>query len=118
MQPRMLSFITSRAAGRRLATVLALAVLAVIAFDLGDAGCDPLAIGLGGARVTAAPEAATDGCADLCLPDCFCCASTVAAIPPVTPLRPAAAANAPAMLVTPAVPGFSPLVEHVPLLLL
>ena len=111
----MLSFLTVASAGRRLAGVAALLILAVIAVDLGDAGCDPIPVGLGDARVEAAHDEPADDCADLCLPDCFCCATTVAAAGRTITLRPQPAPGVPQQDSAPAAPGFSPLVEHVPL---
>lgn len=111
----MLSFITIASAGRRLAGVAALLILAVIAIDLGDAGCDPIPVGLGDARLEAAHDEPADDCTDICLPDCFCCATTVAAAGRTITLRPLPAPGAPIQVAALAAPGFSPLVEHVPL---
>ena len=61
--------------------IAALLLLAVIAIDIPDAGCDP--IGIPGDRpvLTSPPAEDGDACADFCVPDCFCCSITLAALP-------------------------------------
>jgi hypothetical protein len=76
------------AAWRRAARLAALALLALIARDLQNSGCDPL----DAARPLALAEtprdaAPADACTGGCVPDCFCCSTTLPAaeMPPLLP---------------------------------
>ena len=106
---------TTRRTGGTIAQVIALLILGVIGSDLGDVACDPLRLGLGDAILSQASAAATDACADQCLPDCFCCAPTVAAALPEIAGAPAAMRAPGPLLPEPAATGFSLPIEHIPL---
>lgn len=68
-----------RPLARALTRVFALLVLASIAHDLTESGCDPLRVP-GTTPVTAeAADGAGDPCDDVCVPDCYCCSATLAA---------------------------------------
>jgi hypothetical protein len=77
-----------RTASRRRWTSLlqpvALVLLALIAADVAtDADCDPLRMATPPAEAevaSAAGDTTADPCADVCLPDCFCCARSVVAL--------------------------------------
>jgi len=58
--------------------MLAVAVLAAIGLDLADLWCDPIELS-GSAVVFVSSEGADDPCSDFCVPDCFCCATALAA---------------------------------------
>jgi len=107
--------VTTRRTGRTIAQAIALLILGVIGSDLGDVACDPLRLGLGDAILSPASAAATDACADLCLPDCFCCAPTVAAALPEIAGAPCATLAPSPLLAEPATSGFSLPIEHIPL---
>ncbi len=98
-----------------LAQVAAFALLCLIGLELTHASCDPLLLSLGGSVVSVPPAAPSDACGEGCIPDCFCCSTTVAAAPVVTiqPFllacdRPAPPAEHPAA-------GISPVPDHIPI---
>jgi hypothetical protein len=98
-----------------LAQVAAFALLCLIALDLTHASCDPLLLPLGGTLVSVPPAGPSDACGDGCVPDCFCCSTTVAAAPVVSiqPFRlacdrPAPPAGRPAA-------GISSVPDHIPI---
>jgi len=69
------------AAWGRAARLAALALLALIAHDLQDSGCDPLDAARPLALAeTPRDEAPADACAGGCVPDCFCCSTTLPAV--------------------------------------
>ena len=71
---------TLRDLSRALARAAALLVLASIAPDLVQAGCDPLVPGRGAAPVATVPgDVGDDACAEGCVPDCYGCSTTLAA---------------------------------------
>jgi len=94
----------------------ALALLALIAHDLQNRGCEPL----DAARPLALAEtprdaAPADACAGGCVPDCFCCSTALPALE-LQPLLPAVAVagwvdSVPASLAL----GFSSHPDHVPI---
>jgi hypothetical protein len=103
--------------GRGLACLL----LAAICVDIvGDATCDapppvaPSATVL--ADLERGPSRSPEPCAEVCVPDCFCCSRSVAADPAVVPPRPVGLTR----LATPAsehgAAGWRPPVDHPPLL--
>lgn len=75
-----------------MARLMAGALLVLIGADLvGDAACDlPLRVGQESrARLrTGAPDAPREACAAFCVPDCFCCSTSVAASAAVMPPSP------------------------------
>ena len=97
---------------------VAVALLGVIALDLVDAQCDPLR--LPGTRVVVDPDddADTDACADLCVPDCFCCSTTVLALAPYALTIAGATPQAPAPPSYRITAGVQRVPDHVPLTLL
>lgn len=61
--------------------IVIVGLLAIIALDMTDASCDPVRI-QGDRPVVSAPEEhAGDPCSAQCVPDCFCCSSTLVAVP-------------------------------------
>jgi hypothetical protein len=102
---------------RALRSVAAAFLVAVAVGDLAtDADCDPLPSASGGVVVTAATDCDSDAdaCAAGCIPDCFCCARSLAAGPRVAPPAPFGVA-AVAAIGTPVLPpGFSFRSEHPP----
>ena len=107
-----------RRGSRILAKAIALLILSVIGLDLGDSGCDPLRVGLGDRLLSPAPTHAPDACSDLCLPDCFCCATTVAAAAPARTGRPAVTLARSLPRLAPPASGYSIPIDHVPLAIL
>lgn len=61
--------------------LVALGLLAVIALDIPDAECDPVRIQGDQPGVSASLEHGDDPCSARCVPDCFCCSSTLLAVP-------------------------------------
>src|SRR5207249_2519070 len=59
---------------------VAILVLALLALDLGDAWCDPLILPMAGPGITASPAGPAEACAGICVPDCFCCSTSVPAV--------------------------------------
>jgi len=59
---------------------VALLVLCILALDLTDAACDPLVLSFGTASLSATQAGDGDPCAGTCVPDCFCCSSSVPAV--------------------------------------
>ncbi len=58
----------------------AILLLALFALDLGDASCDPLRVA--GDLIFDLPVDVTpDACANVCIPDCFCCSTSLTAVP-------------------------------------
>jgi hypothetical protein len=116
-----LSMKRSRMARRGFSVTLQAAaclLLAIIAADLvGDTGCD--SFGLGAASPTTVRAAAKDGaneaCADVCVPDCFCCSRSVAAAPLVLPPEPQRLTSVEAPVSERWSEGIRPVVDHPPL---
>jgi hypothetical protein len=104
------------AAWRRAVRLAALALLALIAHDLQDSGCEPLVASRPLALAETPRDAApADACAGGCVPDCFCCSMALPALE-LQPLLPAVAVagwvdSVPA---SPAL-GFSSHPDHVPI---
>jgi hypothetical protein len=69
--------------GGPIRNLVALLLLALVYTDLGDASCDPLwPVRQSGATALATPAGAgqdDEACRDVCVPDCFCCARSLAA---------------------------------------
>lgn len=112
--------LTRLAARRLLSKLFAALVVCIIFADIAlDGSCDPVATG--GATQVAFTAGTTDGandpCADLCVPDCFCCSRSVTAGPAILPpmIGPVAAASELRAPATPA--GVRPVPYHPPLLL-
>lgn len=98
----------------RVARVAAIVVLALLALDLGDAWCDPL-VPTRESAVTTAPEGGADPCTEICVDDCFCCASSVAAVRPAPISEPAPTEMLAPPRSAPTSPGFALPPDHVPL---
>ncbi len=96
----------------------ALLILGVIGFELGDTACDPLRVGLGDARLSAVPTDGADACADQCLNDCFCCATTVPAAAPGFSGLAAVDLDRTLPRFQPPASGYSLPIDHVPLAIL
>lgn len=98
--------------------IVALALLAVIALDIPDAECDP--VGIQGDRpgVSASLEHGDDPCSARCVPDCFCCSSTLLAVPVFArgPLE--LLPGAPVVVLSRVTQGIPPVQDHVPKFLL
>jgi hypothetical protein len=96
------------------ARVAAILVLGLIVMDLGDAACDPVTIPDGPVLLSPLPGGG-DACADFCVPDCFCCSTTilVASSHPVGRAMQVTGQVLPTF--DPPSAGFSPQVDHVPL---
>lgn len=62
------------------AKAAALLVLCILALDLTDAACDPLIISWGTPGLSDVQAGDGDPCGDTCVPDCFCCSSSVPAV--------------------------------------
>jgi hypothetical protein len=96
--------------------IAALALLALIALDMQDAGCDPFDVA-GPLALGEAPrhQAPADACASGCIPDCFCCSSALPA-PAFDPLLPADAVTGWTLCIPPSPAlGFSTQPDHVPI---
>jgi len=101
----------------------ALAVLTGIALDLAaDASCDTVP-SLGASLVTVMDvndrgrTTETEACADVCVPDCFCCSRSVAADPAAVPPAPAGLTRLDPLAAGHSRVGHRPVVDHPPLLL-
>jgi len=100
-----------------LARILALAVLATVVADLGDASCDPLPTPGDDPALFSPVPAHDDPCAGFCVPDCFCRASLLVAREQVLTAESGQSENT-----SPAPPdrvsiGASPIPDHPPRLL-
>jgi hypothetical protein len=94
--------------------VVGLALLALIAFDLTDTSCDPLVIPVAAAMRGGSSDLQNDPCGGVCVPDCFCCSTTLAALPAFSlPESAMIAADVTPVFYRVAL-GVSSVVEHVP----
>jgi hypothetical protein len=90
-------------------------VLGFVVVDLGDASCCPLAIPGGGPVVSTPRPEVPDACASFCVPDCFCCSSTVPAAQAASIHLPRPVSERPALSLERPTSGFTPVPEHIPL---
>jgi len=97
---------------------VAAALLGVIAFDLVDTQCDPLRLTGGWVVVDTSSDADIDACADVCVPDCFCCSTTVLALAPYALTIAGTTPQAPAPPSYRITAGVRRVPDHVPLTLL
>ena len=95
----------------RIAAVL---ILGLLALDLADAGCDPL-VPAREIAVTTSPNGDADPCSEVCIDDCFCCSSSVAAVRPAPISEPAPTQMMAAPGNARSSPGFALPLDHVPL---
>lgn len=90
--------------------------LVLIISDLAEGSCDPLPLGDSTVLfASAGGPGEHDPCADFCVPDCYCCASTSPALPAYSLPENAAFSRGPASGSYRVSAGVSPLPEHVPL---
>ena len=92
--------------GSFLRRLLALGFLAVILADLADASCDPL--------VRTGRETGREACSIVCVADCFCCASKIAAAEAPALAESAPAEPAPVPALGQRAPGVLPAPYHPP----
>jgi hypothetical protein len=98
-----------------LVRIVAVLVLGLLALDIGDAWCDPL-VDPGGELLTSTSGAsATDPCSGTCVPDCFCCSSSVPAASLHLVCEPLPTALAFQVTEAGASSGFEFPLDHVPL---
>ncbi len=93
-------------------------LLAVIASDLvTDTACDSFGFGAASATTVrgAVPGGANEPCADVCVPDCFCCSRSVVAGPVVLAQEPERLTSVVAPVAKRCTEGFRPVVDHPPL---
>jgi hypothetical protein len=76
--------------------IVALLLVALVCADVAlDAGCEPAPVPAGGATTAlanAGPDSPADACAEVCVPDCFCCSRSES--PGATPTLPPPAQTA------------------------
>ena len=97
---------------------IACLLLAIIAADVGAGTvCDSLGFGPASAATVRGPDSsgANEPCADVCVPDCFCCSRSLPAGPLVLPPEPQrfTSVDAPAAEDWPE--GVRPVLDHPPL---
>ena len=83
--------------------------------DLPDAWCDPPPLSQDDHSLAIPRPADADACEDVCVPDCFCCATTVPAAQPMSIERPDPPAEKQPSSILSIATGFSSLPEHVPI---
>ena len=98
-----------------LARAASILVLSFIAIDIGDASCDPLILSEGRGAVSTGRPDAPDACGSVCVPDCFCCFSTVPPTPAASIRRPRPTPEQPVSSIECPATGFSPVLEHIPI---
>jgi hypothetical protein len=97
------------------ARIPAILLLATIVGDLPDAWCDPLPLQEDRPGLSPPEAEAPEACNEVCVPDCFCCSSTVPAIRPMQIERPAHPVEGRWLLVLSVASGFPSLPDHVPI---
>lgn len=104
-----------------MARLVAVVLLALIGADfVSDATCDlpePLAAEAAVLTPPAGGAATPEACADVCIPDCFCCARSVAPGEPLVPPAPVPLASLAPATVLRGPDGFRLVVDRPPLLL-
>jgi hypothetical protein len=107
--------ISSRSAHRWLDKVTAILILGLLAADLTDASCDPLVFHSVGQIVSGMQERRVDPCTGICVPDCFCCSSSVPAFHLTWECQPTPSVGLPPLPMAGLSPGFSQPLDHVPI---
>jgi hypothetical protein len=104
--------------GRRMMVrLVAIALLALIGGDLTDVSCDPIGIHPENASFTHPAPPSGDSCGEVCIPDCFCCASKLPAQSAFVIWKAEILLDTPASPVCHSVAGFSFIPDHVPIFL-
>jgi hypothetical protein len=94
--------------------IAALVLLANIAIDVQDAACDPLP-NMGDSMLSSrSPGSTADPCSDSCVPDCFCCSNSLAAVPAFGSERPGPIPEVPDSSITGPIQGTPLVQDHVP----
>ncbi|MGH9461092.1 MAG: hypothetical protein ACRD1X_07725 [Vicinamibacteria bacterium] len=103
--------------GSRVALVRSVVILvfALFALDLGDAWCDSLLWSEAGAAITIPQAGQVDPCAGACVPDCFCCSTSVPAVHVTLVWEPAPSTDVPVLRTAQASTGFVHPPDHVPI---
>lgn len=94
---------------------LAVLMLVLLGLDLLDASCDPLMVSPGLPLLTDFQNAGPDPCGDTCVPDCFCCSSSVPAARLSLAWEPTPGVVMAAPLFTRLSPGFVQPLDHIPI---
>ncbi len=100
---------------RVLVKSVAIFILALVALDLGDTWCDPLVVPEAGLAVNTPKSNQADACAGQCVPDCFCCSTSVPAVHITLVGRPAPTTEVVILHAVHASTGFRNPLDHVPL---
>jgi hypothetical protein len=100
---------------RLVSRIAAIFLLALISGDLADASCDPIRLPQDAPDHIASAQDLPDPCADCCVPDCFCCATSLPAAESFTLPGAGAVFGRPMEPAETLIPGVSPLVDHIPL---
>jgi hypothetical protein len=90
-------------------------VLALIMLDLGDRSCYSLDVSQPNHTISAQESKQSDACAEFCVPDCFCCSSVSPAITVALAQEPTPLSDLPALPVRFLTPGFSSVLDHIPI---
>lgn len=92
-----------------------LLVLALVVLDLWDRSCYSLDVSQPNPTISAHESKQSDACAEFCVPDCFCCSSVSPAITVALAQEPTSLSALPALPVRFLTPGFSPVLDHIPI---
>jgi hypothetical protein len=98
-----------------LVRIVAVLILGLLVLDLGDAWCDPLIAPGAGPLISTTATSSTDPCSGTCVPDCFCCSSSVPAVSLHLTCEPLTSMLALHVTEAAASSGFEIPLDHVPL---
>jgi hypothetical protein len=115
IQRRLLSSLFRSDRRRILARIVVVLLAGVIVVGLADGSCDPLAAFDGLAIVSAQQSLSSDACAGSCVPDCFCCSTTVPTTAAFSVREFDPVSEQPVQAADSARPGFPPGLDHVPI---
>ena len=93
----------------------AILILGLLTVDLVDSWCDPLTIPGLRPTVGSSQPNRTDACANVCVPDCFCCSSAAPAVTVSLMQEPTPLSDVPVSPVQFLAAGFSPFIDHIPI---
>ena len=97
--------------------VTACLLVALIAADLAtDAQCDGVRLSAGESVARSVPSRTADACDTLCVPDCFCCARSLAAGAAAVPPHPGPLTQSLVTVAASGSPGVRPVADPPPLL--
>jgi hypothetical protein len=115
IQRRFLSSLFRNDRRRTLSRIVVVLLAGIIVVGLADGSCDPLAAFDGLAIFSAQQPLSSDACAGSCVPDCFCCSTTVPAAAVFSMQEFDLPSEQPVLAVDSTRPGFPPGLDHVPI---